>query len=463
MPRNFLENWRIETRAGITTFLTMAYIVFVNPAILSAGGVPFAGAATATAVGAAVMCLLMGFVADKPLAMASGMGLNAALTFSIIGFQQAKLPWQVGMALVMIEGLVILALVLTGFREAVMRAIPNGLKRAIAGGIGLFITLIGLNEGGLVRPAPVTLLSLGDLAHPVAWVTLIGLGFILLARARGWRAEVLLGIAAAFVAAALLGLVRRPDSLWAAPDFSTFAAPFQTLSDGRMAWVHALMTPALALAAFSLLLTDFFDTMGTVVAVGSRAGFVSRDGEVRGIRRILAVDSIGAAMGGFLGASSITTYIESAAGVSAGGRRGLSAVVCGLCFALAAFAAPLVGMVGGGISVPGAEHARLLVGAGWRAPDGPTFLYPITAGALIYVGYLMVSVVREIDWEDLEEGLPAFLTLLLIPLTYNISVGIGFGFAAHVLVKVLRGKVREVSPLMWLVSLAFVAFFALGA
>jgi AGZA family xanthine/uracil permease-like MFS transporter len=453
---------RTELLAGVTTFMTMAYIIFVNPGILSAAGVPFAGAATATAIGAALMCLCMGLITNRPFALASGMGLNAVVTFSVIGFQQANVPWQVGMSVIFVEGLIILVLVLTGLREAVMNAIPLDLKRAIGVGIGLFITTIGLNEGGFIKPAPITLVGLGDFTQKYVWVSVIGLLAILVFMALRVKGDILWGILVATVAAILLGVTSVPKQVFASPDFSTFFAPFQTVKGGGIALTH-VFTPVLLLSVFAIMLTDFFDTMGTVISVGEQAGFVDADGNVPGIRNILTVDSIAASVGGLFGASSITTYIESAAGVAEGGRSGLTAVITGALFAVAAFLAPVVATVGGGFQIPNATQYSGFVGSGFTAPSGAYFVYPITAGALIVVGFLMMRTVREIPWTDLEEAFPAFLTIVGIPLTYNISYGIGFGFISYVLIKSFHGKAREVHWLMWVVSVAFAVTFVLPA
>ena len=461
-------DFKTELLSGSATFLTMAYIIFVNPGILSAAGVPFAGAVTATALGAAVMSVLMGLVANRPLALASGMGINAVLTFSVIGFQQANVPWQVGMSVIFIEGLLIFGLVVTGFREAVMNSIPLNLKRAIGVGIGLFITVIGLNQGGIIRPAPITMVSLGDFSQPFVWVTLTGFfatAFFMAARVKG---DILWGILAATAAALLLGVVAVPQAAFSAPDFVTFFAPFQQVN-GKLALAHAL-TPALGFVIFAIMLTDFFDTMGTVVAVGEQAGFVEKDGSVKDIKKILLVDSGAAVAGGLLGASSITTYIESAAGVAEGGRTGLSAVITGLLFALCAFFSPLIQMIGGGYRLTNASQYCLFVNSGFTPPAdvippgcGDYFVYPITAGALVIVGALMMKTVREIDWDRFDEALPAFLTMIGIPLTYNISYGIGFGFITYTAVKLARRKFADIHPLMYLVSAAFLLSFILAS
>jgi len=436
----------------------MAYIVFVNPGILSAAGVPFEGAATATALGAALMCLAMGFIANRPLALASGMGLNAVVTFSIIGFQQANVPWQVGMSVIFVEGAIIFALVLTGLREAIMNAIPLDLKRAIGVGIGLFITVIGLVEGGIITPNAATVVSLGDFTTKYVWVTLIGLFAILAFMALKVKGDILWGIAVATVAALLLGVTSLPDAVVGPLDFTTFFAPFQQVTGGIA--IAQIFTPALLFAVFAVMLSDFFDTMGTVISVGEQAGFTDKNGQVPGVRNILLVDSAAAATGGLFGASSITTYIESAAGVAEGGRTGLTAIVAGVLFAVAAFFSPIVKMVGGGFGVENSARFGSFAGSGFTVPEGANFTaFPITAGALIIVGFLMMRTVREIAWDDLEEAFPAFLTIVGIPLTYNISWGIGLGFISFVVVKLFHKKAKDIHPLMWIASIAFLIGF----
>ncbi len=451
---------RTEIIAGLTTFLTMAYIIFVNPGILSAAGVPFEGAATATALGAALMCVTMGLVSNRPLALASGMGLNAVVTFSIIGFQQANVPWQVGMAVIFVEGIIIFLLVLTGLREAIMNAIPIDLKRAIGVGIGLFITLLGLVEGGIITPNAATLVSLGDFTNEYVWITLIGLFAILAFMALRIKGDILWGIGVATVAALLLGITKVPETIVGPLDFSTFFAPFQTPEGTSSIALLQIFTPALLFAVFAVMLSDFFDTMGTVISVGEQAGFVDEKGQVPEIRGILMVDSAAATTGGLFGASSITTYIESAAGVAEGGRTGLTAIVTGVLFAAAAFFTPVVKMIGGGYAVENSERFGSFAGSGFAVPEGANFTsFPITAGALIIVGFLMMKTVREIPWNNLEEAFPAFLTIVGIPLTYNISWGIGMGFISYVVIKLFHNKLREIHPLMWVASIAFLIAF----
>ena len=456
-----------ELLAGLTTFLTMAYIVFVNPGILSAAGVPFEGAATATALGAALMCIAMGLISNRPLALASGMGLNAVVTFSIIGFQQANVPWQVGMSVIFVEGIIIFLLVLSGAREAIMNAIPLNLKRAIGVGIGLFITVIGLVEGGIIRPDAATVVSLGDFTKPYVWVTLIGLFAILAFMSLGIKGDILWGIIVATVAALILGVTALPKAVLAAPSFVTFFAPFQVVTNKASGVTSVALlqiaTPALLFAVFAVMLTDFFDTMGTVISVGGQAGFADKEGRVPGIKNILLVDSAAASVGGLFGASSITTYIESAAGVAEGGRTGFTPIVTGILFGIAAFFAPVVRMVGGGYPVPNAERFFSFAGAGFTVPADvpvPSFTsFPITAGALIIVGFLMMRTVADIPWDSLEEAFPAFLTIVGIPLTYNISWGIGLGFISYVVIKCFHRKFSDIHPLMWVASIAFLLAF----
>jgi adenine/guanine/hypoxanthine permease len=434
-------NLRTEVLAGVVTFMTMAYIIFVNPGLLSAafgqgavGAAWIPALATATTLGAAVMCLSMGFFANRPFALASGMGLNAVVAFSII--IGLKVPWQVGMSVIFVEGVVITLIVLTGLREAIMNAIPLNLKRAIGVGIGLFITFIGLVDGKVVVANPATLVALGDFTKPEVWVTLIGLIAIMAFMAFKVKGDILWGILVATAAALLLGVTKLPSAIVAPLDFRTFAAPFQTVQGGGIALMQVFtgaLAPTLLLFVFATMLSDFFDTMGTVVAIGEQAGFVQPDGTVPGIRSILMVDSIAAAVGGFFGASSITTYIESASGVAEGGRTGLTSIVVGILFAISAFFSPIIAMIGGA--------------------------QPITAGALIIVGFLMMETVRGIPWTDFENAFPAFLTIVAIPLTYSISYGIGLGFISYCLIKVFHGKAKEIHWLMWIVSGLFILTF----
>jgi adenine/guanine/hypoxanthine permease len=434
-----------EVLAGLTTFMVMAYIIFVNPAILSfagipplqAQGVPFAPTLAATCLVAALATAAMGLVTNYPLAVASGMGLNAVVAFQLIAAQ--KLPWPAAMGVIFLEGVAITVLVLVGVREAVLNAIPLTLKRAISVGIGLFILFIGLVNSGLVRPGQGIPVTLGAVTSPKVLVAVAGLLLTLLFLARGVRAALLLGILGTTVLAILVnalhegsvwttpGVAVVPTALMAWPDFSTLGAGVNVEVFARLGVLAA------CLAIFSIMLSDFFDTVGTVVGIGAEAGWLDRDGRLARMNRVLLVDSLAAAVGGAASASSATTYIESAAGVAAGGRTGLTSVVVALCFGLALFVAPLAGVV---------------------PPEA-------TAPALIVVGYLMCAIVREIPFTDLEEGFPALLTLTLMPFSYSITNGIGAGFISYVIIKLVRGRARAVHPLLYAAALAFVLYFAL--
>jgi AGZA family xanthine/uracil permease-like MFS transporter len=434
-----------EVLAGLTTFMVMAYIIFVNPAILSfAGvpalqpqGVPFAPTLAATCLVAAVATAAMGLVANYPLALASGMGLNAVVAFQLIAAQ--KLPWQAAMGVIFLEGVVITVLVVVGVREAVLNAIPLSLKRAISVGIGLFILFIGLVNGGFVRPGQGIPVTLGALTTPKVLVAVVGLLLTLLFLARGARAALLLGILGTTILAIFVnalhgggvwttpGVAVVPTALVARPDFSTLGAGINFEVFARLGILAA------SLAIFSIMLSDFFDTVGTVIGIGAEAGWLDAAGRLPRMNRVLLIDSLAAALGGAASVSSATTYIESAAGVAAGGRTGLSSVVVGFCFALALFFAPLAGVV---------------------PPEA-------TAPALIVVGYLMCAIVREIPFGDLEEGFPALLTMTVMPFSYSITNGIGAGFVSYVVIKLVRGRGGAVHPLLYVAAAAFVLYFAL--
>lgn len=423
-----------EIIGGLTTFLAMAYIIAVNPSLLEAAGIPFDAALTATCLGAAVMTVAMGLIANRPIALASGMGINAVVAYTLC-LGEAAVDWRVAMAIVFLEGIVILILVLCGLRKAIMEAIPVSLRHAIGIGIGLFIAFIGLKGGGLIVSDESTVLALGDLSSPVALVALISILIAVVLQALNVKGGLLISIVAATIVGIPLGVTVLPNEWNFGLDFSAFAAPFQTVpGTDTMAIVQVFLQPALLLFVFSLLMSDFFDTMGTVVAVGEQGKFVDKDGNVEDIQPILAVDSVAAAAGGFFGASSITSFVESASGAAAGARTGLSNIVIGVLFVVFAFFAPVIGMVSASA----------------------------TCGALVVVGYLMLSDVVSIDWAKIEHAFPAFVTILGIPMTYSITNGIGFGFISYCIIKVVQGKATEVKPLMWVAAAAFLAMFVMG-
>ena len=428
---------RVELVGGLSTFLTMCYILFVNPAILSAAGVPFKGVAVATALAAAVTTGAMALITTYPFALASGLGLNAVVAFDII--LGRKLPWPVGMSCIVLEGLLALVLVVVGLREAVMRAIPHSMKLSIGVGIGLFITLVGLREGGIVINDPATGIALGDLT---AGPPLIALGGVLTAAvlsARNVRGSILIGVLTSTALGLIFGILHGPSGIADWPG----AGSFSTLGDS-LAWhnIRAALVLSLIPTIFALFMSDFFDTLGTVVAVGGSAGVVDEKGRLPGIRNVLLVDSAAAAVGGAAGVSSVTTYVESGAGVSEGARTGLSTLVTAGLFGLAIFFVPIISMVGQ--SVP--YHGR--------------FINPAVAPALIMVGYLILQLVPGIDWSRTESSLPAFLIIAGIPMTFSIAAGIGFGVFGYVAVMVAQGRWREVHGLMYGLVVLFGLYFA---
>jgi AGZA family xanthine/uracil permease-like MFS transporter len=441
---------RTEIIAGLATFLTMAYIVFVNPSILGlvADGegtsLAFPQVLAVTALTAGVMTLAMGLYGRYPFAIAAGLGLNAFVTFTLVG--QLGLTWPQAMGVIVVEGLIISALVLTGFREAVMDAIPRDLKHAIGIGIGLFIALIGLVNAGVVvrgEGTPVTLT--GDFTNLRMLTFVIGLGVTAALVARKMRGALLIGIVFTTVAATIINYVWGNEAIWADVPGVALWPGFGNLFDtpdlslvGNFSFSFFdpdVLATATAIAAIvSVMLSDFFDTMGTVVGIAGEAKMLDEKGKLPGIHRVLLVDSLAAAAGGATSSSSNTTYIESAAGVSEGGRTGLTSVVVGVLFLLMMFVSPLAGMI---------------------PPEA-------TAPVLILVGYFMMIQVKEISWADPGIGIPALLTIGMMPFTYSITNGVAAGFIAYTAIAVLRGKAREVHWLMYVVSAVFVWYFARG-
>jgi AGZA family xanthine/uracil permease-like MFS transporter len=445
-----------DTLAGLATFMVMAYIIFVNPNILGLGGapegLPFAAALTSTCLVAGVMTILMGLVTNRAYAIAPGMGLNAVVAFSLVAGQ--GLTMANAMGLVVLEGIAILILVLTGFREAIFKAIPLELKKAIVIGIGFFILFIGLVDGGLINVnggTPVGLVDLSATAMVPLAVSVVGLVATIIMLALRWRAAILLGIIFATVFAIIMnyawgqdagflpGQAVIPSDILAMPDFSLVGA-FDFGAFGKLGVTAAVLW------IFSLMLSDFFDTMGTLVGVGGQAGYLDKKGDLPQVNRALLVDSVAAAAGGAVSASSATTYIESGAGVAQGGRTGWVALVVGVLFLAAMFFSPLFGVVPG----------------------------QATAAALIVVGYLMMATLTKaeseaehdtrepkagINFGNLAFGLPAVLIITIMPLTYSITNGIGAGFIAYTIIRVVQGKAREVSWMLWIASIAFILYF----
>ncbi len=436
-----------EVRAGATTFMVMAYIIFVNPLILGFAGVPglegkglpFAPTLTVTCLTAGLLSIAMGLFSRYPFALAPGMGLNAVVAFDLVAGR--GLTWPQAMTVVFCEGLVITILVLTRFREAMLVAVPIELKRAIGVGIGLFIAFIGFFTAGFVVKPAAGPLPVGRGTLKGLPIVVFVLGFLLTAvlLARRVRGALLIGIVATTLLAIALnglfagfqgfatpGAAQLPRALVQAPDFSTF---------GRLdfGFFARLGTMAALLAIFSIMLADFFDTMGTIIGVGEQGGFLDRDGRLPRANRVLLVDSLGAMFGGLANASSNTTYIESAAGVAEGARTGIASIVVGVLFLLSMFFAQLASVI-------------------------PA---QATAPALILVGLLMMTIAREITWDNHEEAIPAFVTMMVMPFTWSITNGIGAGFVSYAAIKLLGGRGRDVHWMVYVASAAFVVYFAL--
>lgn len=421
-----------ELRAGLTTFLAMAYIIAVNPSLLSQAGVPVTAAVTATCVGAGVMTICMGLFANRPLACASGMGVNAVVAFTLTALSGGD--WHAANAVIFIEGVAILILVLCGLREAIMDAIPVSLRHAISVGLGLFIAMIGLKDGGIITADEATMVALGDVFSPTFLVGLISIVATVIVYSMNVKGALLIGIGVAVVAGIPLGITQMPTGVVSGLDFSSFGAPFLSDENGVMGIAKVVTNPTLLIFAFSLMMSDFFDTMGTAMAVAKQGEFLTDDGNVEDIKQILIVDSAAAAVGGLIGASSITTFVESTAGAADGGRTGLTSVATGVLFILAAFFTPVISIVSSAA----------------------------TCGALVLVGFLMMSEVVEIDWSDLLQGFPAFMIVIGVPMTYSISNGIGFGFIAYVIVAAVTGQIKKIKPLMWVATAAFLVYFLIA-
>jgi adenine/guanine/hypoxanthine permease len=449
-----------EIRGGLATFFTMAYIVVLNPLILGSAQdvddqrLPLGALTTSTCLVAAVMTLLMGVYGRYPFAIAAGLGLNAVVAFQLA----AVMSWPAAMGIVVLEGLVITLLVLTGLREWVMHIIPLALKQSISVGIGLFIAFIGFVDAGFVRRIPdaantTVPVQLGVGNRLIGWPTVVfvfGLLLTIALMVRRVRAAILLGIVVTAIFAIALNAIvdvgpridaagnvnpagwaltvpSVPEGIVGSPDFSLLGA-FSL--GGSFAQVGVIVA---VLFIFTLMLSDFFDTMGTVIGVAGQGGLLDREGRLPGVGRVLLVDSVAAAAGGAASASSNTTYIESAAGVGEGARTGLASVITALLFLVALFLTPLVEVV------------------------------PLEAAApaLVVVGFLLMRQVADIDWGDLDVAIPAFLTIVLMPFTFSITNGIGAGFVAYVLIKAFRGRWREPGLLLWIIAFLFVIYFAI--
>lgn len=411
-----------EVLGGVTTFLTMAYILAVNPVFLTAAGMPLEGAILATALSAAFATFLMAFLANYPIALAPGMGMNAFFAYGIcVG---AGVPWQTALGMVFWAGLLFVVLTVTGARTVLVRAVPDVIKLAGAVGIGLFIAFIGLQHGGIVRADENTMVAMGDLTAPPALLTLFGVALSLILMAAGVRTAIFWGLLATLLAALAAGLVKAPGSIVSVPRLSLPGLEIDFLGALKLEYAPLILV---------LLFFALFDTLGTLMGLAHEAGFL-KNGEMPRIERALTADALGMVGGALAGTSPVTSYIESGAGVGVGARTGLANVVTGTLLLLSLPFAPIVAVV--------------------------ESFNPVTAPALILVGILMVRAVREIDWSDTTEAAPAFFTALLMPLTFNISHGLAAGVVVYALVKLAARRGREVHWMMYALAVLFVLRYA---
>ncbi|RKG35641.1 NCS2 family permease [Acinetobacter guerrae] len=413
-------SFRTEVLAGVTTFLTMCYIIIVNPLILSETGMDHGAVFVATCLAAAIGCLVMGLIANYPIALAPGMGLNAYFTYSVcLGM---GVPWQTALAAVFISGLIFLAISFLKIREAIVNAIPMSLKFAIGGGIGLFLALVALKNSGIIVANPATLVGLGDIKQPTVLLSLLGFLMIVVMHHFRIRGSIIISILVITAISTLMGLNQFKGVVGEIPSL----APTFLQMD-----FEGLFTASLIGVIFVFFLVDLFDSTGTLVGVSHRAGLLV-DGKLPRLKKALFADSTAIVAGAALGTSSTTPYIESASGVAAGGRTGLTAVVVACLFLACLFLAPLAQ------SVPGFA----------------------TAPALLFVGVLMIQGITNIDWEDITEAVPAFLTIVFMPFAYSIADGIAMGFISYALIKLLTGKAKTVPYMVWIVALLWAFKFA---
>lgn len=406
--------WRTEILAGCTTFLTMAYIVFVNPSILAEAGMPHAAVTAATCLAAGLASVMMGAVARYPLAMAPGMGLNAYFTYAVV--QGMGVPWQTALGAVFLSGAAFLLLTVTGLRRRLVEAVPSSLYSAVAAGIGLFIAFVGLKNAGIVVAQPATALALGKLSAPGPATALAGLLFTAILLVRRVPGAMLLGLLATALLAAWNGY--PPPSAASVTAVTAISATAGQLD------IAGAFQMGLFEIIFAFLFVDLFDNLGTLLAVSKRAGLLDSAGRIPRVDRILVTDSVATMGGALLGTSTVVSYIESAAGVAAGGRSGVTAIVTGLLFLGSFFVAPWLGVI-------------------------PAYA---TAPALILVGALMMTHASEVAWDDYPAAIPAFLTLAAIPLTFSIATGLAFGLIAHTLLAVAAGRGRAVSPFLYILT-----------
>jgi len=427
-------NLKTEAIGGVTTFMTMAYIIFFQPMILSQAGMDFGAVMMATILSAVIATLVMGLYANYPIALAPGIGENFVFAFTIV--VAMGVAWEKALGIVFISGLIFVILTLFKIREMVVNAVPDSLKRAIAVGIGIYIAFIGLEWGGIIAKSPATGVTLAKLNTNYVAVFIIGLLIMLFLTARKIKGALLWGILSTAIISIPFGIVRFYGVVSAPPSIApTF---FKLDIIGALRWEYII--PILV-----LFLLDFFDTIGTLIGVSSHAGLLDENGNLPRAGRALMADAIGTVAGSFLGTSNVTSFIESAAGVNEGGRTGLASVFTAGCFMMAIFFYPIVKAIGGGYAV------------------GGELFHPVTAPALVIVGSLMIKSIAKINWDDISETIPAYLTFIGIPLTYSIADGMAFGFISYPIMKLFKGKIKEIHPIMWVLFAVFVFRFVAKA
>ena len=418
-------NLKSETIGGITTFLTMAYALFLIPSVLSEAGMPQGSVFVATGLAAALGTLIMGIFANFPMGLAPGVGLNAFFAYSVCLGMGIK--WEIALSGVLASGIIFLIISATGLREMIIKAIPTNLKFAVSAGIGLFIAFIGLKNAGIVVANSATFVGLGDLTDPTVLLSIFGVIAISIFMVRGSKIAIFLGMGLTAIVGMITGLIDIPTSVISMPPSMapTFGAAIKNLGN--------IFNPEMILVIFTFLFMDFFDTAGTLVAVGSKVGLLKKDGSIENGSKALLADSIATCIGSILGTTNTTSYVESLSGASVGAKTGFSSVVVGGLFLVSLFFSPLLTVITSAVTAP----------------------------ALIIVGSLMCSSLKEIEWERSEIAIPSFLTILLMPLTYSIGEGIACGFLTYVILMIFKGKTKKVHPVMYVLALLFVIYFAI--
>ncbi len=422
---------RIEVIAGFTTFMTMAYIIFVQPAVLQVAGMDFDSVFVATCISSFVATLIMGVYANYPIALAPGMGENFFFVYTVV--LTMGLTWQAALGAVLISGIVFVVLTFIRIREMIINAIPESLKHGIAGGIGLFIAFIGFVQAGIIIKSPGGIVTLGNLHSSPVILAIIGIFIISILMTMRIKGAILIGMVATAVIGIPMGVLEYQGIASLPPSIAPTFFKLDLISTFKLGGVTVILI---------FLFMDMFDTIGTLVGVGTATGFI-KDGKLPRANKALLADATGTVFGAVLGTSTVTSYIESTAGVASGGRTGFTSVVTALLFLAALFFAPIIRMIGGGFEV--AENV---------------FLYPVTAPALIIVGSMMMRTVIKIDWKEPSEYIPAFLTIIGMPLTYSIADGLAFGFISYPIVKLISGKGKEVSWLCYLLAVLFILRYA---